>query len=63
MQTYRWGAMEMVQVDETRAERAAESDPVRIARVMALRKAISEGSYQVSAFDVADRMLESLLWP
>jgi flagellar biosynthesis anti-sigma factor FlgM len=55
--------MEMVQVDETRAERAAESDPVRIARVMALRKAISEGSYQVSAFDVADRMLESLLWP
>ncbi len=53
----------MIQVDEARAERAAETDPERIARVMALRKAIREGTYNVSPMDVADRMLESLRWP
>ncbi len=63
MQTYRWGATEMVEVDQARAERAAENDPQRIARILALRQAIREGSYQVPAIEVADRMLESLRWP
>jgi anti-sigma28 factor (negative regulator of flagellin synthesis) len=63
MQTYLWGAVEKVQVDQQRAERVAESDPQRIARVLALRQQIREGTYHVSALDVADRMLESLRWP
>jgi anti-sigma28 factor (negative regulator of flagellin synthesis) len=53
----------MVEVDQARAERAAENDPQRIARILALRQAIREGSYQVPAIEVADRMLESLRWP
>ena len=63
MQTYRWGAMEMLLVEPLRADRAAENDPERIARVMALRKAIRAGTYHVSPLDIADRMLESMRWP
>lgn len=63
MQTYRWGAKEMVFVDEDRAERAAESEAERAERVMQIRNAIRAGKYQVAALDVAERMLESLRWP
>jgi anti-sigma28 factor (negative regulator of flagellin synthesis) len=63
MQEYLWGAMEMVQVDQDRAERAGENEAERMARVMQLRKSIRAGNYHVSSLDLAERMLESLRWP
>jgi flagellar biosynthesis anti-sigma factor FlgM len=40
---------------------ALESSDVRTAKVEALQKAISDGSYNVSSSDVADKMIQSLL--
>lgn len=63
MQEYHWGAKEMIQVDDMTAERAAQDDKERMARVMELRRAIQQGSYDVPAWAVASRMLEHLRWP
>jgi anti-sigma28 factor (negative regulator of flagellin synthesis) len=63
VQEYRWGATEMIQVDEMTAERAAENDQERAARVMEIRRSIREGSYDVPAWAVASRMLEHMRWP
>jgi anti-sigma28 factor (negative regulator of flagellin synthesis) len=63
VQEYRWGAKEMIQVDEMTAERAAEDQEQRMARVMELRRAIREGSYDIPSWAVASRMLEHLRWP
>jgi|KBSMisStandDraft_5_1062788.scaffolds.fasta_scaffold126437_3 negative regulator of flagellin synthesis FlgM len=40
---------------------ALESSDVRTAKVEALQKAISDGSYNVSSANVADKMIRSLL--
>jgi anti-sigma28 factor (negative regulator of flagellin synthesis) len=53
----------MIQVDEMTAERAAENDQERAARVMEIRRSIREGSYDVPAWAVASRMLEHMRWP
>lgn len=53
----------MIQVDEMTAERAAEDQEQRMARVMELRRAIREGSYDIPSWAVASRMLEHLRWP
>jgi len=63
MQMYRWGAKEMLYAEPERADRAAETEVERAARVMALRKAIRNGTYKVQALAVADRMMENLIWP
>lgn len=42
------------------AQAAGDSD-VRLARVQQLQAAIANGTYRVSATDVADKMIESLL--
>jgi negative regulator of flagellin synthesis FlgM len=41
--------------------RALSTPDVRTAKVEALQKAIAEGSYNVSASDVAGKMIDSLL--
>jgi anti-sigma28 factor (negative regulator of flagellin synthesis) len=63
VQEYRWGAKEMIQVEARTAERAAEDDQQRMARVMEIRRAIHERSYDVPAWAVASRMLEHMRWP
>lgn len=63
MQEYRWGTNEMIHVEQNTAERAAENDQQRMARVMELRQSIREGSYEVPAWAVASRMLEHMRWP
>jgi negative regulator of flagellin synthesis FlgM len=40
---------------------ALSSDDVRADKVAALREAIASGSYKVSSFDVADKLIQSLL--
>jgi negative regulator of flagellin synthesis FlgM len=43
------------------ASQATDTSDVRMDKVAALQQAIASGSYSVSASDVADKMVESLL--
>jgi negative regulator of flagellin synthesis FlgM len=43
------------------ASQATDTSDVRMDKVAALQQAIASGSYRVSASDVADKMVESLL--
>lgn len=43
------------------ASNAMDAEPVRMDRVRALRAAIADGSYSVSASDLADKILHTML--